>query len=121
MGSTNSAKRIDWIDCSKGIAILLVIFGHTISNGGSQLEQALRGGIFSFHMPLFFILSCVTFKWSTDDSQFMKKTEKACRHLVFTALVHYKINNWPNIIFCTILDIRKRGIKYGKCKSNYFN
>ena len=55
MGSTNSAKRIDWIDCSKGIAILLVIFGHTISSGGSQLEQALRGGIFSFHMPFLVI------------------------------------------------------------------
>ena len=98
MSSTNNDKRIDWIDYSKGIAILLVIFGHTISSGGSQLEQALRGSIFSFHMPLFFILSCITFKLSTEDSQFMKKTEKACEHLVFTALFLYGLRLLINII-----------------------
>ncbi|RKI88676.1 hypothetical protein D7V94_19055 [Parablautia intestinalis] len=98
MSSTNNDKRIDWIDCSKGITILLVIFGHTISSGGSQLEQVLRGGIFSFHMPLFFILSCITFKLSTEGSQFVKKTEKACRHLVFTALILYGLRTLVNIV-----------------------
>lgn len=50
-------QRIDWIDFAKGITILLVIIGHNVSG-------PLRGAIFSFHMPLFFILSCVTYSWS---------------------------------------------------------
>lgn len=49
-------QRIDWIDFAKGITILLVIIGHNVSG-------PLRGAIFSFHMPLFFILSCVTYSW----------------------------------------------------------
>lgn len=81
MSSSNyKVKRVEWIDCAKGIAMILVIFGHTVLNWGSPLEQVLRGIIFSFHMPLFFILSCVTFQFSTDNSQFIKKTEKAFRH-----------------------------------------
>lgn len=94
----NDDKRIDWIDCSKGIAILLVILGHTTMSGGSPLEQILRGGIFSFHMPLFFILSCVTFKLSGDDSQFMKKTRKAFKHLIFSALILYGLRTLINIV-----------------------
>lgn len=52
--------RLDWIDISKGIGILLVVFAHT-------LVPALRDGsiavgfiwifIYNFHMPLFFFIS----------------------------------------------------------------
>lgn len=45
------SERIRWIDIAKGIGILLVICGHS-TNGG-----AVMGVIYSFHMPLFFILS----------------------------------------------------------------
>ena len=48
--------RIEWIDFAKGLTILLVVVGHTISNG------LIRGSIFSFHMPLFFFLSGITLK-----------------------------------------------------------
>lgn len=49
---TLSRKRVDTVDIAKGIGILLVIFGH-ISNG----EQLPRLFIYSFHMPLFFLVS----------------------------------------------------------------
>ena len=42
-----SKERIKWIDCVKGIAIILVIIGHSIS------ISLVRGLIFSFHMPFF--------------------------------------------------------------------
>lgn len=80
----NKLPRIEWIDCAKGITILLVIVGHTL--GG-----ILRGAIFSFHMPLFFILSCVTFRYSKDKEQFVTKTERAFMHLVVPAIVMYFI------------------------------
>lgn len=51
------SKRLDWIDIAKGIAIILVIVGHTVSN-----PSPLRHAIFSFHMPVFFILAGYTFR-----------------------------------------------------------
>lgn len=50
-------KRLDWIDIAKGIAIILVIVGHTVPN-----PSPLRHAIFSFHMPVFFILAGYTFR-----------------------------------------------------------
>ncbi len=50
-------KRIAWIDIAKGIAIILVIIGHTLD----KLSYA-RHIIFSFHMPLFFILAGYTMR-----------------------------------------------------------
>lgn len=66
-------KRIDWVDCAKGITILLVIIGHTVSTDASNMTRA---GIFSFHMTLFFILSCVTGKLSENNDEFVRKAEK---------------------------------------------
>ena len=79
-------QRIPYIDCAKGIAILLVIFAHTISSE-NKIAAVLRGVIFSFHMPLFFILSCVTFRFSADGNEFLAKTEKAARHLILPAFM----------------------------------
>ena len=45
-------KRVDWIDVTKGIALFLVILGHLV-----KFDSNLFNWIFSFHMPLFFMLS----------------------------------------------------------------
>lgn len=46
-------SRIEWLDISKGVAIILMIVGHV-----SAIPWApYRKIIFSFHMPLFFIAS----------------------------------------------------------------
>lgn len=45
-------SRVKWIDIAKGLLILCVIIGHTISR-----ESIFFHFIFSFHMPAFFILS----------------------------------------------------------------
>lgn len=46
-----SSKRIVWVDYCKGVAIWLVILGHC------PITHNLQRLIYSFHMPLFFILS----------------------------------------------------------------
>ncbi len=51
-------KRIDYIDIAKAIGILLVLLGHLIPDGYNSLKSV----IYSFHMPLFFILSGMTLK-----------------------------------------------------------
>lgn len=49
-------KRKRYIDIAKGIAMILVIMGHC-----KYVNQYLDIWIYSFHMPLFFILSGMTF------------------------------------------------------------
>lgn len=52
--NTSLSPRIKWLDIARGIAMLLVIIGHSAAN------PAIRRSIYSFHMPLFFILSGMT-------------------------------------------------------------
>lgn len=82
-------QRIEWIDLAKGITILLVIVGHTVSEG--FWEQIVRGIIFSFHMPLFFILSCATYRTSNTWLEFTKKFKKSAKYLLFPALVTFSL------------------------------
>lgn len=48
------AKRTGWIDCVRGIAIVLVVLGH-LDIGNNPLCKWIS----SFHVPLFFVLSGV--------------------------------------------------------------
>lgn len=72
--------RIDWIDALKGFAILTVVIGHCITDSLSSqtfpeyaaLLQMMNDAIYSFHMPLFFMISGYVFyltksyrKWKT--------------------------------------------------------
>lgn len=45
-------ERVHWIDISKGIAIICVFLGHTVSS-----PSEISHFVYSFHMPLFFLLS----------------------------------------------------------------
>jgi len=65
------ADRVHWLDRSKGAGILLVVLGHALL--GTQAAglmpaddtfRALIKGIYNFHMPLFFLLSGITFEVS---------------------------------------------------------
>ncbi|RVT43109.1 acyltransferase family protein [Sphingobium algorifonticola] len=46
-----SAARLDWIDVARGIGIIAVVVGHVWTRG------AVREFLYTFHMPLFFLLS----------------------------------------------------------------
>lgn len=69
-------KRVAWIDISKGIAILLMIIGHEISG-----RSSLYGFIFSFHMPLFFILSGYTAKLVKNYERLWNNVRKMIVHI----------------------------------------
>lgn len=64
--------------------MILVIVGHVMDR--EPAEQICKGIIFSFHVPIFFILSVLTFQLSTTGEQFLSKTEKAFKHLVIPVL-----------------------------------
>ena len=78
MSKSGNSKRIGWVDAAKGLAILCVIVGHTLESG-----TFTRNIIFSFHIPLFFILSGYTFKPSSSWVECMYRTKRdAVRLLV---------------------------------------
>ena len=52
-------RRTD-IDRAKGLAILLVVFGHIVARAdpaGVDWYEPLRRAVYAFHMPFFFYLS----------------------------------------------------------------
>jgi fucose 4-O-acetylase-like acetyltransferase len=51
-------ERIHWIDTLRAIAIILVVLGHT--PGIQNYQQAVKY-IYSFHIPLFFLISGILF------------------------------------------------------------
>jgi fucose 4-O-acetylase-like acetyltransferase len=61
----NNKPRLDWVDYAKGIAIVLVVYRHIligIQRSGIEVSVWLRNAneiVYSFRMPLFFILSGV--------------------------------------------------------------
>lgn len=60
-------QRKDWVDASKAIGILLMVAGH------SSLPKYLSDWIYSFHMPLFFILSGYCSSWISEFISFFKR------------------------------------------------
>ena len=93
-------QRIAYVDVMKGIGILLVIIGHTVN------IQMLRGLIFSFHMPLFFFASGITYQYSANLEKFLKKLKNGFFKLFFPAFLLYLLryvilgmrdHNWLDI------------------------
>ena len=79
--------RIKYLDIAKGIGILLMVLGHCY-NGG-----ALKSWIYSFHMPLFFIISGMLLKCKNEVNKSSIR--------VFT-LKKISQNLRPYLLFCMI-------------------
>ena len=65
-------SRLGWIDCLRGIAILLVLIGHLRIFGRVfpfQIYKFING----FHMPLFFMLAGYLFKQERPFSELIHK------------------------------------------------
>ncbi|MES2354982.1 MAG: acyltransferase [Pseudomonadota bacterium] len=111
-GSINvNARRLEWVDCAKGIGILLVVYGHL---GRGALSAGLTANadamllidslIYSFHMPLFFFLAGFSFRKSSekrDTWQFIsgKVGSLLYPYLVWSILqgiVHVLLSRWTN-------------------------
>lgn len=50
--------RIEWIDMAKGYGMFLVILGHCFNK-----DTLIHNWVFSFHMPMFFLLSGLVFRY----------------------------------------------------------
>lgn len=71
-------QRVEWIDACKGFTMLLVILGHCLDGylkaklfvSDFWWMQILFDFIYSFHMPLFFVLSGYLFYYSYNECPF---------------------------------------------------
>ena len=68
-------KRIDWIDTLRGIAMFFVVWGHSFPSNNWRIRKY----IYSFHMPLFFLISGFTASkdLSLNFNSFIKKKVKS--------------------------------------------
>ena len=86
----NKKNRIEWIDIVKGITLLTVIVCHTYRNG--FFPGLIRGAFCSYNMPLFFIVSSITFKHSENTSDLIRNIRKSAKHLLIPAFLVCAIN-----------------------------
>lgn len=102
-------KRIEWIDTSKGIAIILVVMGHVVSSyheAGLYLEKAtvfnfFNQFVYSFHMALLMALSGYLYFLSS------KKSKKNKKMQVLSKTISYGI---PYIIFSVLWTVMKMAL-----------
>ena len=96
----HKCERIGAIDVARGIAILLVVFAHTLYEG------RLRSTIYQFHMPLFFVLSGMVLRMPAS----AQELRAAVRKRAYICLIPYGI--W-GVVFMPVTPIRLLELAYG--------
>ena len=54
-----NTKRLDYLDYAKGFGIILVVLGHIY-----DISNPIKIWLYSFHMPLFFIISGLLIRYT---------------------------------------------------------
>lgn len=99
----STSRRIGYLDFAKGVCVLLVIVGHCLRSLASVILLPYNGGdllsvrvIYSFHMPLFMLIS-----------GFLCNTAKPLSTYVFekTRRLIWPMFLWSTITFCIKLLI----------------
>lgn len=85
MVSQSNIQRIAWLDMLRGFAMACVIIAHPI-NIPSDIEM----WIYSFHMPLFFMISGATFRYNKYDS-FAQCCRDQAKRLLIPYVVMYVV------------------------------
>ena len=100
--SSTRSNRESWIDVCKGIAIILVVIGHVKTSyinsdllNNAYVFNSIGTIIYSFHMPLFFLISGYLFSCSS---------KKKCSFDIFKICISYGI---PYIAFSVVLWFSK--------------
>lgn len=88
MTQEKKQERVVWIDVARGLGILLVVLGHTLTTPVRNANHglfALYSAIYFFHMPFLFYLSGCTFRllWKRNiQYSFGKWCKKKCNTLL---------------------------------------
>ncbi len=92
-----SAPRVEWLDAARGVGIMLVVIGHALGGlidsalgSGFWLGRALFFCIYTFHMPLFMMLSGLLV------SERLGRSRKRFRDRLWTGMV------WPYFLWSAV-------------------
>lgn len=93
--------RVNWIDNLKALAIFLVVLGHSINGGVTSTDKYaayLCDWIYSFHMPLFFLLSGITYQLASSNG----KTKRTSTSQIVNIGIIYIVQSLIYILFNVI-------------------
>ena len=107
----NTHKRLLWPDVLKSFAIFLVILGHVSSVYDSRgYSSPIALWIYSFHMPLFMMLSGMFFKYSLKKEFKILLTDKSL--LLLLPLLSWGIMNFSiETLLFTDIDIMGEAVR----------
>lgn len=78
--------RKRWVDVAKSLGLFLVFWGHTLYSG-SEAASLINRTIYSFHMPMYFILSGYVLK--PDSKPFIEYFKNKFNRIFLPALIVY--------------------------------
>lgn len=84
--SQDDMKRIKWVDTAKALGLFLVLWGH-ILYGGSEVGGVINKIIYSFHMPMYFLLSGYVMK--SDSLSFADYFKSKFMRILLPAFIFY--------------------------------
>ena len=90
-------KRLDYLDYAKGIGILLVILAHIYAWNPDINREIVVVWIYSFHMPLFFIVSGMLIKFKNYDKPKEFIISKV-KHILFPYILFSLMNALLKIV-----------------------
>lgn len=96
-------KRLEWVDIAKEIAILLMVIGHEVKN------MHIYALIFSFHMPLFFILSGYTSSRVNNWNKFIHKQKKSFKRIWLLAVLMVFLLGLENLALLSNFTLQEFG------------
>ena len=108
-------KRIPAFDILKGLAILCVIIGHI----PTFPYESVRHWIYTFHMPVFFLVSGYFFRPATDTRSYLKKTydrlivpflSTAAILVLYGLAVSLKNQEWRPLLRMVSLNVFPSGV-----------
>lgn len=89
-------NRVAWLDIAKGMAIILMVLGHT------SIPETASKFIYAFHMPLFFIASGWVTRWDK------LKLPQFIVHRLRTLMLPFSIYS---VIVLIISNINRGGVE----------
>ena len=118
-------ERNRWLDIVKGLTIFLMILGHCIQNGNGAAyisSQAFWSDkvtifIYSFHMPLFMLISGYFLHYSLKKRPLVKALRNKINHLLYPIIIfnlyNYIIGNTAYIdnLFYIIINLNDLAFK----------
>lgn len=100
LGNDNSEKninlnfnsRLNWLDSAKGIAMILVILGHELQPFFEELGSPVVVFIYSFHMPLFFLITGFLFSNKNLQKNFASYSKIKLKRLILPYFIYQIIS-----------------------------